>query len=256
MAPWRLVGVEALRARFPELLNRRAVLTVAGELLAVVALVTAFFLVVDRVIPEWMPDGEILVLAAGFVTLAGFFRPRLAAQTREQGYRQAFLRRAIPGLGIVASAIAHLAYMPGPPLPSIWWRPWLQALGWIYLAIGCALWLRAFAVLGVDNLVGLYVYWPEESRLIDSRLYQVMRHPIYGVLLRIGAGLALVHANWFALVSALVLWIFLIGWITLVEEKELLRRVPAYAEYRRRVPAFGPRPRDIGVFWRLLIRGD
>jgi protein-S-isoprenylcysteine O-methyltransferase Ste14 len=69
--------------------------------------------------------------------------------------------------------------------------------------------------------------------------------------------LALLNGTWFALTCVLIFMLGLWGWVRLVEEKELLERFgPSYAEYRRRVPAFWPRPRDLGRFFKFLITGS
>jgi protein-S-isoprenylcysteine O-methyltransferase Ste14 len=121
--------------------------------------------------------------------------------------------------------------------------------------VGAALWVRSVATLGVDNLTMLYVYFPQESKMTNSGIYQILRHPIYGAALYVGIGLSMIHANWYGLLVALVLPIFLTGWVRLVEEKELLERFPDYSDYRRRIPAFWPGPQDYAKFFRFLILG-
>jgi protein-S-isoprenylcysteine O-methyltransferase Ste14 len=252
-----LPGLDNLRSRLPELRSDVAIAKVVGAVLAVFCLATLFFVTVDRVFAEWMPDGEILVLAFGFGLLSGFFsgRKSLQAKFQQHAYSRAFARFGIPGLGIIAAAIAHLAYMPGPPLPDVWWKSILVALGWFSLAVGALLWWRSVLTLGVDNLVMLYVYFPADSRIVNSRIYAVIRHPIYSAGLRVAGGFALIHANWYSLLVLPILWLFCIGWIMLVEEKELLNRFPGYAAYRQRLPAFWVRPRQVFGFFKFIIAG-
>ena len=69
-------------------------------------------------------------------------------------------------------------------------------------------------------------------------------------------GLACVHASWYALLVAIVVPLFFLGWILLIEEKELLKNAPGYEEYRRSVPALVPRLRDLGKYWRVLLTGE
>jgi len=73
--------------------------------------------------------------------------------------------------------------------------------------------------------------------------------------LSIGWGLALVHANWYSLLVALILPVFFFGWVRLIEEKELIERFPDYSDYRKHVPAFFPRVRDYPGFFSFLILG-
>lgn len=73
----------------------------------------------------------------------------------------------------------------------------------------------------------------------------------------IAFGLALLNGTWTALAGALIYALVLWGWVTLVEEKELIERFgPNYAEYRRRVPAFWPRLDNLRGFFSFLILGS
>jgi protein-S-isoprenylcysteine O-methyltransferase Ste14 len=196
-------------------------------------------------------------MALGFLIMSRFYSQKKTYQQKygELAYRNAFARINIPGLGIVLASIAHLGYVAGPGIPGVWWRPILIAVGWAFVVIGAVLWVRSVAAFGVDNLTMLYVYFPSESKMTDSSIYQILRHPVYGAALYIGIGLSLIHANWYALLVALILPIFLAGWVRLVEEKELLERFPGYADYRKRTRAFWPRVQDSIRFFRFLILG-
>ncbi len=246
-----------MRAQVPEFATASGLLRVVLALLAVFVLTSLFFLAADRWFPEWMPDGEIVMLALGFLLLSRFYSQRERYQKKygEHAYYAAFTRFSVWGLGVVAASIAHLAYIAGPPLPRVWWTPWLQALGYVSLLGGILLWLRAVMSIGMDSLVMLYVYRPDDGSRSETGLYTLVRHPIYAAALHIGGGLALIHANWYALLVAVLLPLFFLGWVRLVEEPELLRRFPDYAEYRRRVPAFFPKPGNLLGLWRLLLVG-
>ena len=108
----------------------------------------------------------------------------------------------------------------------------------------------------MDHLAMLHVYYPDDGHMVDTGIYDLLRHPLYAAVLRISAGMALIRANWYALFVTIVLIFFFVGWITLVEEKELIARYPDYAQYRRRVPAFAPGVRDVGRFLHCLLRGE
>jgi protein-S-isoprenylcysteine O-methyltransferase Ste14 len=224
---------------------------------AVLVVTTTFFILVDWGFAAWMPDGEFVVMALGFLILSRFYSQKKRFQEKygEQAYRNAFARFNIPGLGIVFASIAHLGYMPGPEIPHLWWRTVLITLGYCLIMLGAVLWVRSVSYFGVDNLTMLYVYFPEESRFVDSGIYRILRHPIYAAALYFGIGLALGHANWYSLLVAAVLPIFLTGWIRLVEEKELIERFPDYLQNRKQVPAFWVRLRDIPRFYRFVITG-
>jgi protein-S-isoprenylcysteine O-methyltransferase Ste14 len=251
-------GLTPLQEHVPELNTRSGILRGPLAVGAVFVLTTLFFLAADRGFPEWMPDGEIVVLALGFLILSRFFsqRRRYQAKYGALAYRNAFARFGIPGLGIVSASIGHLAYIAGPDIPDLWWKPWLVALGTILVAVGFLLWFRAVTSSGIDGLVMLYVYYPEEGTMFGSGLYSILRHPIYSAALDIGFGLALVHANWYALLVALLLPIFFAGWVRLIEEPDLLQRFPQYAAYRSHVPAFAPAPANLMKFLRCLLTGE
>ena len=251
-------GFEPLRKHVPDLQTTGGFILVILAFAAIIILTTSFFILVDFKFIEWLPDGEIVIMALGFLIMSRFYSQRKNYQQKfgELAYRNAFARFNIPGLAIVFASIGHLGYIAGPEIPGIWWRPLVIAGGWVFVIIGETLWVRAVNALGADNLAMLYVYYPSESKMINSSIYQILRHPVYGAALYIGIGLAMAHANWYALLVALILSIFLTGWVRLVEEKELLERFPDYATYRKRIPSFWPQPSDYGGFFRFLIIGN
>jgi protein-S-isoprenylcysteine O-methyltransferase Ste14 len=248
-------GLDRLQELVPEMRGRwgfaRVTLAIGGMFI----LTSLFFLAADRGFPEWMPDGEIVVLALGFLLLTRFFSQRRRYQDRygERAFWKAFTRFNIPGLGIVASSICHLAYIAGPDIPNVPWRPWLVALGYALLVGGLLLWFRAVTSFGLDSLLMLYVYHPQEGPRLTTGPYRFIRHPVYSAALHIGFGVAMIHADWYALLVALLLPLFFAGWTRLVEEPELIERFPEYAEYRRRVPAFVPRFLDFANLWGWLL---
>ncbi len=253
----RIKGLDALQRLVPELGTPWGLLRVPLAIAAVFILTSLFFLAADRWFPEWMPDGEIVILALGFLLLSRFFsqRQRLQMKYGQRAYQVAFWRFSVAGLGIIAASIGHLAYIAGPEIPNIWWRPWLMAGGYILLITGILLWLRAVTSFGIDSLLMLYVYHPGEGPRLQNEIYGVLRHPIYAAAQDIAFGLAMIHASWYALLVAMIIPVFFAGWIRLVEERELIERFPDYAEYRRRVPAFLPGVREWPLFLRILLSG-
>jgi protein-S-isoprenylcysteine O-methyltransferase Ste14 len=102
----------------------------------------------------------------------------------------------------------------------------------------------------------LDVYFPEQGRLAQGGIYAILRHPVYAAAVRVALGLGFLNETWFGLICAFFFTLGLWGWIRLVEERELIARFgPAYREYRARVPAFWPRPKDLGGFFRFLFAG-
>lgn len=253
----KLNGIEQLRKHLPDLETRNGAIKLILIFLFWFALTIAFFYWVDLVIPEWMPDGEIVLIALGFLVRALFYSRKKIYQQKygELAYRNAFVRFATPGLGILIASIAHIGYMPGVEIPAVWWRPILVAVGIVFVIIGIALWIRGVLTFGADNVSLLYVYYPNEGKLINSNIYSILRHPIYAAILYGGIGLGLIHTNWYALVVIVLLPLGFTGWARLVEEKDLIERFPDYVNYRKYVPAFWVKPRDLGKFFRFLISG-
>jgi protein-S-isoprenylcysteine O-methyltransferase Ste14 len=171
-------------------------------------------------------------------------------------YSQTARWLGFPGVVIIAIVIAHIRILPGPAILNDRWSMVLQVPGWVLIVLSVLLALRAVLVFGVDNLTMLYVYFPEESRLVNQQIYDVLRHPAYTAVLLIAFGLAFLNAGWISLACALIFALGLWVWIRLVEEKELIRRFGVdYIEYRKRVPAFWPRLHSLRAFFGFLILG-
>lgn len=252
---WSLKGMQELRRHFPDLLNARGRIKLVARALLIFALTTLFFLWSDRTIPDWQPDGQILVITLGFLVMGRFFWQKRTYQKKygDLAYRNAFVHFALPGLAVIFAAVAHSAYMPGIEIPAVWWKVYLSALGWVFLSVGTVLWVRGVLTFGADNLAMLYVYHPESGRLVDTQIYGVLRHPVYSGVLRVIVGLCLLNGNWSALVFAMLAPLGMTGWVRLVEERELLQRFPDYAGYRKRVPAFWTW--RVVRFWQFVLSG-
>src|SRR3989304_9736061 len=215
-------GMDILSKHGPELNSVGGRARIAFYALALFALVTAYFIITDQ-IPTWSIDSQILIIALGFLVMSLFFSRKQAYQEKykELAYRNAFAHYGLPGLALIMAAIAHAGYMNGPFIPQGWWTIVFFALGWFMLCIGAILWIRSVFAFGADNLALLYVYYPEESRIIDSSIYNILRHPIYAGALRVWIGLALLNGNANSIVFTVFIPLGFTGWIRLVEEKEL-----------------------------------
>lgn len=251
-------GMSRLHRHVSDLQTSGGAIRIGALLAAVFLLVTFFFIWVDQVFAEWMPDGEIIFITLGFLILARFYSLKDAYQKKygDLAYRNALARFCIPGLGILCAAIVHLIYMPGPQVPNLWWKFILIVIGWYLVLAGLLLLLRTAQAIGLDHLAMLHVYFPEESQLSDAGIYGLLRHPLWAGLLQIGLGFGLISGSWFSLLVAALLPLGFTGWVRLVEEKELLQRFGQnYADYRKRTPAFWIKPGDLFKFARFLLKG-
>jgi protein-S-isoprenylcysteine O-methyltransferase Ste14 len=251
-------GLDQLRKHVPSLNTPLGVLRYLLLPIIVFFLVTALFTTVHFNWPLWLLVAEIVLGGLGFGLLYLFFRQRkdLKARFGSLAYSRAASRFGLPGVAIIAAVVARIRYLPGPEIPRFGWYIVLPVLGWALIVVGVLLSLRTVLTFGLDNLTMLYVYFPEESRLVNHKIYNILRHPAYAAVECIALGLALLNGSWLALACALIFPLGLWGWVHLVEEDELITRFgPAYIEYRKRVPAFWPRLRDLGGFFGFLIVG-
>lgn len=208
--------------------------------------------------PFWQLVAEIVLGGLGFGLLALYFRYRPEFKTRfgPLAYSKAASWLGFPGVAMIGYVIARIRNLPGPMMPRILGINVLPVLGWALIIIGALFALRTVQTFGVDNLVMLYVYFPEESHLVNHKIYTIMRHPAYAAVQCITFGLALLDGSWLALACALIFSLGLWGWLRLVEEKELIQRFGfSYAEYRQRVPAFLPHPQDLAGLLEFIISG-
>ena len=250
-------GMEQLRKNVPDLNTRDGRIRVGLYALGWFLLVTFYFVVSDH-IPTWSIDSEIVVIALGFIVLRLFFTRKKDYQEKykELAYRYACAHYGIPGLAIIMAAVAHAGYMNGPFVPRGWWTVVFITFGIWWLIVGVTLWIRGVLAFGFDNLALLYVYYPEEGKLINANIYSILRHPVYASVLRVIIGLALLNGNGNSIAFIPFAPLGLFGWIRLVEEKELIERFgSSYLDYRKRVPAFWPCLRDYGKFFGFLLAG-
>ncbi len=252
-----MTGRDILIAHVPDLRAGRGPL-IGLTALAFFAAATAVMVIADQLWPRWSPLGQIAAVIIGFLVAAQFFWRR--REYREKygalAYRNAFARFMLPGLPCLFAAIFHNLYLPGERVWSGWLTPLASMIGLYLLVTGLLLYVRAYIVLGMDNLAMLYVYFPAESRLVNSSIYSVLRHPAYSGAIRMGMAFGLWRGTWFSVLFGLFMPVGLTLWLRLLEEPELIERFgEGYAEYRRRVPAFWPRWRDAGKFVRFLFTG-
>lgn len=249
-------GLDELRQHVPDLNSPLG--TFRFLLLPVILfiLITVLFNAIRFPWIFWQGVAEILLGSLGFGLLYLFFRSRQGYKSRfgPLAYRQAARRFGLPGVMIIAAVVTRIRYLPGPAIPRLGWGIVLPVLGWVLIGVGVLLGLRAVQVFGIDNLTMLYVYFPEESHIVNHQIYSILRHPAYAAVQAITFGLALLNGSWAALICALVFSLGLWGWVLLVEENELIQRFgAAYADYRKRVPAFLPHLRDWRGFLGFLI---
>ena len=252
-----LKGFTELARRVPELDSTEGKTRFAFRFFGFFILTTVYFIISDQ-IPTWTLDSQIVVMALGYLLLNRFFtqRKKYIDTYQDTAYRHAFLRFVVPGLAVIFSALVHIAYMNGPKFTQPTITTIFTILGLLLIFIGAVLCIRSATIFGLDYLTMLYVYFPEEGRIVNSSIYSILRHPIYAGVLQIAIGLACLNMGIYALVFAVLLPLGVTGWVRLVEEKELLQRIPIFVEYRQQVPAFFPKIKHLPTFFKFLLTGE
>jgi len=212
----------------------------------------------------------ILVEFLGFTSLHRMWTKRgvLLTTMKDRAYQHSLLYMSV---GITLEfAVLTRVYLPTSWIDNVGQllaTPWLSFIpamvtyttviriiaGITFLAIGLTLFGRSVMTFGLDYLMYLFLYFPNESRVQQNAIYSVVRHPTYLSFIIICFGGALM---WFSAYSFIFFAIVLIRWvyhIHFVEEKELVERFgESYQQYRQSVPAFVVRPRFLGQFFRFL----
>lgn len=150
-----------------------------------------------------------------------------------------------------AGSIAFLAVAPGvvagvvPWLLTRWHSTsppvWLQALGWLAIAVGSGVLLEAFGRFAVEGLGTPAPVAPTEH-LVVGGLYRYIRNPMYVAVAAVILGQAAVLGRWvlvgYAVLFGATVWSF-VRWY---EEPTLLRQFGTeYEQYRQTVPGWWPR---------------
>lgn len=252
-----LKGLDELAGKLPELNSTGGKLKFALRFLVIFTIVTTYFILTDQ-IPTWTLDSQIVVIAIGFLFVSRFFTKKgiLLEKYGDKAYHHALWNYAVPGLAIMLAAVAHISYMNGPKFTQPGITTVLAILGWYNLIVGVVLWLRSALAFGFDNLSMMYVYFPQQGRIVKSNIYNVLRHPVYAAIIRVGFGLAFLNMGIYPTTFAFLMPLGFFGWIRLVEEKELIERIPNYIEYRKQTPAFWARIKDLPGFFKFLLTGE
>jgi protein-S-isoprenylcysteine O-methyltransferase Ste14 len=140
----------------------------------------------------------------------------------------AFMTTAFVGIPLVAALdVFHWRLLPTPP-------PALGALGLVIFALG---WIIKALALRENAFAVTVVRMQTERRhaLVDTGVYNLVRHPMYAGSPFVLMGLALWLGSYTAALAASVPLALLMVRIAL-EERFLRRELPGYPAYAQRVP--------------------
>jgi protein-S-isoprenylcysteine O-methyltransferase Ste14 len=149
--------------------------------------------------------------------------------------RITFFLRNIFGIPVWAAGICLAVWTPAPLLFA---QDTVSAiLGWLLIISGGLLILTALLTLGKRAALPSV-----EDTLASANLYAKIRHPIYSGMLLELPGIFLIKPS----LTTLIACGLGIAWAiiqSILEEIDLLQRLPAYRDYMQRVPRFIPRIR-------------
>jgi protein-S-isoprenylcysteine O-methyltransferase Ste14 len=128
-------------------------------------------------------------------------------------------------------------------------------LGFFFVGIGLTVVLRTLKIFGIDNMGLVYVYFPEESTLQDHEIFSILRHPTYHALMLISIGSIFLRLSIYSFLYFLIYMIGINIHLKYVEEKELIQRFgESYIKYKKSVPAFLVRVRDLSKYFNFIFK--
>lgn len=279
-------GINKLREKLPKYRNRLKLLPLVGLFAMMIGLcVMIFFDIIARVFVDYaflvvleplMPlVGVALCEVIAFILVTSIWRNRERWQTEldDLAYQHA-LPRGATGVFVLFGILLHgyvsvRSLPPGPPLndltiymsksllPMVGVPPEFDLcirliLGASFILLAMMTARRAILTFGLDYMLVVYLYFPEESEMQEREIYSVIRHPAYFSGVLGGIGYIMLRFSIYSLILFVLLVIFLKAFIA-VEERELVERFgESYQEYMREVPGLYVKPRKIGVFLRFL----
>ena len=124
----------------------------------------------------------------------------------------------------------------------------------MFLMIALLTMFRTIFVFGIDNAAMVYVYYPEESKIIDHKIYSIVRHPLYVSVFLLMISALISNFSIYSVIISIVFILCFSYHIYGVEEKELIERFgEGFKEYRKEVPALIIHPRNWIKFFKFLI---
>lgn len=283
-------GVKEWRNHLPELNGKKIAIIPIIILLTLSSTWALYFILdnLARWFPDpslttlepWFPFiGPIVALTCAYLMVYSVWyrREKLLASDKVTAYGKAFIY-GLAGVSIILATTIHLfdpmiwfplhlISLPPPYNPltstlasSVWdllaghnltSTPLLQViLGTAVFVFGLLIALRSVETFGFDYATVIYLYYPEESQLIDHKIYSIVRNPIYLAAITIGLGGLIFRCSIYTtLVWVFLLLVFVIH-IRFVEDRELVERFgDSFRDYQRRVPSLIVYPRN----WDKLV---
>lgn len=127
----------------------------------------------------------------------------------------------------------------------------------IFLIIAIVNILRTIFILGIDNASMLYVYYPEESKIVETKIYSIVRHPLYVSVYLVAISSMISNFSIYSIGIFIIMTACFSYHIYCIEEKELIKRFGNdFKEYRKTTPALIIYPKNWGKFLKFLVGRD
>jgi protein-S-isoprenylcysteine O-methyltransferase Ste14 len=283
-------GIEKLREKLPDYTGKRiyrfsiiAIVTFTCSLIFQIGADSLPRLLIQvpfmQFIAPFTPVlGPLLIVTIGLLIVYKFWRVRekQLEKFHDRAYQKSFKYVAV-GIPMVFSVIAHsfipldllvsfnrtrnltwylatplTSLLPDAPVAFLYIR---LILFLIFFLIGVNVMIKTLKVFGIDYMALVYVYYPSESKLQNHEIYSILRHPTYHALALLCIGNIFLR---FSIYSIIYFLIFMIGiniHLKYVEEKELISRFgDSYRKYRKEVPAFFVKLKDLKKYFRFILR--
>jgi len=138
----------------------------------------------------------------------------------------------------VIVSLVFVAFFAFIILPILDYRYGLSRVpAWVSLG-GNALivlsYLAIFRVIRANSWAASNIRVEADQKVIDAGPYAYVRHPMYAAAIWLFVGIPLALGSWWS-VALLILFLPVLLWRLLDEEKILARDLPGYTEYMRRV---------------------
>lgn len=283
-------GLDKLRKKLPDYQGKRIVVFMI--LAAIVLLSSLIFQLISDSIPRLLIEvpffqilapftplfGSMIIVIIGFMIVYSFWRnkDKYLKKYGELAYQQAF-KLVVIGVPMVISVVVHsffptdfiipyynnqnLSWYLGTSIPDIFFGFsnilfYIRLALWIiFVGFGLAVVSKVLKLFGIDYMGLVYVYYPDESTLQNHEIYSILRHPTYHALMLFSIGSIFLRLSIYSLIY---FFLFVIGiniHLKFVEEKELIQRFgEQYKKYKKIVPAFFVRFRDLKKYFSIIFR--
>jgi len=282
-----LKGMDKLRSKLPDYPGKRIFLLPLRGLIA--AVLGYCFLIFIDLLPRLLPDITILTLMEPMLPILGtLFIGTLALQLiamlwkrrdqMKQEYGdlayQMMIPKGVTGVFLIPPVIFHAATsirsLPfGLPVND-WTVQFSQSLlpligipseidvlvrlilSVVIMILGMLVVRSAVLTFGLDYMIVVYLYFPEESEVQNHDIYSVVRHPAYMAGVIFAAAAIIFRCSIYSIVLGIIGYLIFRIHIRR-EEAELLDRFgEGYREYMGKVPALHVRPQDLRSLVKFL----